>query len=189
MIRSSRADTSGRAFRMFMRATVEKVNDGPQMQEVDVNLFQDEKKEGVERWQNYGFSSVPKGPEGKKYAEAIVAFLGGNRSHGVVLGIDDRRFRPKNLKAGESVQYDDEGKQVLLSRDGIKIRTGDSKKPVDVEVDGNKFTMTKDKIELKVGDNVVKLDSTGFYCNGHKIDHTHKHKDVMPGGGLTGTPE
>lgn len=189
MIRSSRGDAAGRAFRGLTRGTVEKVNDGPKMQEIDVNLLQDEKKQGVERWQNYGFSSVPLGPTAKKYAEALIGFLGGNRSHGVVLGIDDRRHRPKNMKSGESVQYDDQGQQVHLSREGIRIKGGEKQLPVHVDIGDTHAEFTKEQVIIKAGGNTLKLNKDGLFCNDHKIDNTHKHTDVMPGAGRSGPPE
>lgn len=196
MIRSSRADSAGRAFRQFTRATVSKVDDGPKMQEVDVNLLQDEKKQSVERFQNYGFSSVPHGPKGGKHAEAVVAFLGGNRSHATIIAIDDRRYRPKGLKEGESVVYDDQKQKILVGREGIRISGGDPELPLHIDVGGTKFRFTKDSIELTVGDKTFKIDSSGFKFTGGSVEHnehdigrTHKHKDVEPGGGLTGEPQ
>lgn len=189
MIRSTGRDTAGRAFRALARVTLAKIDDAKKVQEVDINIMQDEVKEGVERFQNYGFSSVPMKPQGKKFTEAIVAFLGGNRSHGVVIATDDRRFRPKNLKEGESVQYDDQGQQIHLSRDGIRVKGGDKKLPMHIDIGDVHFEVTKDQVMMKVGDNTVKLNKDGLFSNDHKIDHTHKHKDVMPGGALTGVPE
>lgn len=196
MIRASRSDAAGRAFRAFTRATIAKVNDRPKMQEVDVNLLQDEKKESVERWQNYGFSSVPHGPSSGKHAEALVAFLGGNRSHAAVVAIDDRRHRPKDLRAGESVIYDDQKQRILVGRDGIRISGGDSELPLHIDVGGTKFRFTKDSIEMTVGGKSFKIDGDGFHFtggaldhDGKKIDKTHKHTGVTPGAGLTGVPE
>lgn len=189
MMRSTRSDAAGRAFRSLARVTLAKIDDSKKVQEVDVNVLQDETKEGVERFQNYGFSSVPLKQAGKKVAEAIVAYLGGNRSHAVVIATDDRRYRPKDLKEGESVFYDDQGQQVHMSRDGIRIKGGDKKLPVHIDIGDVHFEVTKDQVMMKVGDNTIKLNSEGFFANDHKIDHTHKHKDVMPGAGLTGVPE
>lgn len=189
MIRSTQRDAAGRAFRALTRVTLSKIDDSKKVQEVDINILQDETKEGVERFQNYGFSSVPLKQKGKQVAEAIVAFLGGNRSHGVVIATDDRRYRPKDLKEGESVIYDHQGQQIHLSNDGIRLKGGDKKLPVHVDVGDVHFEITKEQVMMKVGDNTVKLNKDGLFSNDHKIDHNHKHKDTMPGGGTSGTPE
>lgn len=130
MIRSSWADNAARAFGMFGRGTIEKINDATKLQELDLNLLKDETKTSVERFGEYGFSSVPLGPSKdskgvKKYAAAVVAFLSGNRSHGVILGVDDRRHRPQGLKEGEVALYDDQAQKVHVGRDGITISGGD----------------------------------------------------------------
>lgn len=191
--RYSGGDSARRAFGFFGRGTIDKINDKPQLQELDLSLLKDERKAQVERFQSYGLSSVPLPPTGKgkarKAAEVVVAFLSGNRSHGVIVAQDDRRHRPKNLKEGESVLYDDQKQQVHLTRDGIRIRGGDKQLPVHVDVGGAHFEVTKEQILMKVGDITVKLNSQGFFCNDHKIDHTHKHTEVMPGGGKSGPPE
>lgn len=111
------------------------------MQEVDVNLHAGEKKTKIERFQQYGFTSVPlkesdSGQQGGsggggsggsgggqqqkgKAAEALVAFLGANRSHAVVFMVDDRRHRLKNMKPGESAMYDDQGQRHMIRRGGV----------------------------------------------------------------------
>ena len=47
-------------------------------------------------------------------AEGIAAFIGGQRNHPVVIGIDDRRHRPMGMKPGESFQYDHQGQGTLI---------------------------------------------------------------------------
>ena len=50
-------------------------------------------------------------------------FFGGDRSHGIVFCVADRRFRLKNMKPGEVALYDDLGQKVYLTRDGLVIET------------------------------------------------------------------
>ena len=124
MRRGTTRDAAARAGVMVTRGTIAKANDDPKMQEVDVNGLHDETKTGVERFQNYGFSSVPLPPSMDdkgvmRHAEAIVLSGSGNRSHPIVIGVDDRRHRPKKLKPGESAVYDDQGQSFLVGRDGI----------------------------------------------------------------------
>ena len=95
------------------RAVVKLVNDAAKMQLVQVGLLAGEVKGSVERFQNYGFTSVP-----LPGAEAAVIFPGGNREHGIVIAIDDRRYRLKGLEKGEVALYDDLGKILVFKRDG-----------------------------------------------------------------------
>jgi phage gp45-like len=151
-IRSSPADSTGRAFGGLRRTTIEKINDDPYLQELDLNGLNEEKKTQVERVQEWGFSSVPMGPsddqqgqqqqdgggqaggsasggaggkKAKKYAMAIIGYFAGSRSHGVILGVDDRRHRPRKLKEGESIQYDHQGQKFHLRNTGVEISGGD----------------------------------------------------------------
>jgi phage baseplate assembly protein V len=103
---------------MVSRAVVKIVDDSLKMQSVQIALLADELKDGVERFQQYGLTSHP-----KTGAEGIALFLGGNRDHGIVICVDDRRYRLKDLEAGEVALYDDLGQKVFLSRNGIFVET------------------------------------------------------------------
>ena len=50
-------------------------------------------------------------------------FLGGNRDHGLVIAVDDRRYRLTALAAGEVALYDDLGKTLVLKRNGDIVIT------------------------------------------------------------------
>ncbi|MGD9766587.1 MAG: phage baseplate assembly protein [Pseudolabrys sp.] len=163
-MRSNTADAARRAYVGFSRGVLVKANDDPKMQEGNVRVLANEEHTDIERFQNYGFSSVPLGGSDGKYPEVVIAYLGGNRSHPVILAADDRRHRPKSLKPGESIQYDDLGQKVHLTRDGIVVDAGAAKKPirvlndtVEVKVESDKVTVTvkalkviikKDRIDL-----------------------------------------
>lgn len=148
--RQSGADSASRVQSSLARATITKINDGPKVQELDIEILKDETKTQVERFQEYGFSSVPLSPTGSDKAEAIVAFLGSHRSHAVIVGVDDRRHRPKGLKEGESQMYDDQGQKVHLSREMLHIF---SKKKIVLEIDGGTtLTLEKGKLTLKSAD-------------------------------------
>lgn len=133
-----------RAYHGFARATVNEVDDKPMMQTSSVDMYAQDSTKGVERIQNFGFASVPlprdkidgqqnqtagggytsdkKGPA----AEAIMGFIGGDRSHPVIFAIDDRRHRPRKMKPGESGQYDEQGQGSWIMRDGVYL-TGTKK--------------------------------------------------------------
>lgn len=63
------------------------------------------------RVQQYGYTSNPHAG-----SEGIVLML--DDAHGVVVAVDDRRYRMKGLKNGEVALYDDTGNKVHLQRSG-----------------------------------------------------------------------
>lgn len=95
------------------RAIVRLSNDAGGLQTCQLGLLAHETREGVERLQEYGFTSRP-----HDGAEAVAVFVGGNRDHGLVIAIDDRRYRLRELEQGEVALYDDLGQVVRLRRDG-----------------------------------------------------------------------
>jgi Pectate lyase superfamily protein/Collagen triple helix repeat (20 copies)/Bacteriophage Mu Gp45 spike protein len=148
-MRSTGRDATQRTHGASSRATIRKVDDTHLWPEAHIDLLNSETKEGIEVAQNYGFTSVvlpqddskvppqqapgglalgqqPQGPS----AEAVVSFLGGNRSHGIVHTIGDRRVRLKGLRDGEVAVYDDLGHQLHLTRDGMVTTVPVGKKHV-----------------------------------------------------------
>ena len=99
------------------RAILTLVNDSTKVQSVQITLFADEVKDDVERFQEYGFTSVP-----ITGAEGACVFVGGNRDHGIVVATDDRRFRPTGLKPGEVALYTAEGDTIIM-KNGKLIET------------------------------------------------------------------
>ena len=104
---------------LVARAVVRLVTDSTGLQVVQLEVLDGETREGCERFQSYGFSSVP-----LDGAEAVVLFVGGRRDHGLVVAVDDRRHRKKDLEAGEVAIYHHGGSYILLRDDGsIEIET------------------------------------------------------------------
>lgn len=101
---------------MVSRSVVDLVNDSLQMQGLQLAVLSGEVRDNVERFQEYGFTSVPFGG-----AEAVMVSVGGNHDHGIVIAVDDRRYRLKGLQGGEAAIYDDQGQKVHLTRNGIVI--------------------------------------------------------------------
>ena len=110
---------------MVARVVLTLVNDDKGVQSVQADGLADEVIEDAERFQSYGFTSAP-----HPGAEGVMVFPGGLRSHGLVIGVEDRRYRLKALKAGEVAMYDDLGQSIILTRDGIRIQTA---KSVEIE--------------------------------------------------------
>lgn len=117
---------------MLARAVVQLVDDAKGIQSLQLAALADELIEGAERMQDYGFTSVP-----FPGAEAVVAFPGGLRSHGLVIAVGDRRYRLKGLLPGEVAIYDDLGQQVVLKRDGVRIVS-----PMKIEIETPEVTVT-----------------------------------------------
>ncbi len=103
-----------RVLNSIARAIVESVDDTKKIQIMKLQLFADEVRTDVERIQNYGFTSVPFSD-----AEAAVVFPLGNREHGLIIAVDDRKFRLKGLKNGEVALYTDEGDKIHLKRGNV----------------------------------------------------------------------
>lgn len=111
---------ANRLSNMLARGVVKLIDDSAKMQILQVLVGPDEPREGIERIQNYGFTSVPL--EG---AEAFLAFIGGRRDHGVAICVDDRRYRLTSLESGEVALYDHTGSSVVLKANGdIEITAG-----------------------------------------------------------------
>jgi phage baseplate assembly protein V len=98
---------------MVARCVIELVKDAPKVQEVQIALLADEVRSDVERFQNYGLTSVP-----LPGMEAVALSVGGNRDHMIVVAIGDRLYRLKDLAAGEVALYDHLGNFVHLKANG-----------------------------------------------------------------------
>lgn len=101
---------------MVGRAVVAVVNDALRVQGMQVQVLAGNVRE-AERFQNYGHTSVPHAG-----AEAVVLSVGGSSDHGVVICVDDRRYRLLGLADGEVALYDDLGQRVHLTRAGMVIQ-------------------------------------------------------------------
>ncbi|MBI4209535.1 MAG: phage baseplate assembly protein [Deltaproteobacteria bacterium] len=101
------------------RGIVKEVDDSKKIQLLTLRLLANELHSNVERFQNYGFTSVP-----LKDSEVVAVFPGGNREHGIVIAVEDRRYRLKGLQSGEVALYTDEGDSLVLKRDNqIELKT------------------------------------------------------------------
>jgi phage baseplate assembly protein V len=149
------AAAAGRIFLSIARGTLTRVNDAPKMQTADVRLLNNESLAGAERFQDYGFTSVPLPADDTGTAEVVAVFILGNRSHPIIVRIDDRRYRLKNLQPGESAQYDDQAQQVYISRSGIQILGGPSNLPITVAVGNSSFVIANGMISATIGGNLM----------------------------------
>lgn len=101
---------------MVARGTVSLVNAASKMQSLQLRLLAGESKDDVEHFEPYGLTSHP-----RPGAECVALFLDGDRSHGIVVCVADRRYRVKGLESGEVILHDDQGQSVYLMRSGIRL--------------------------------------------------------------------
>ncbi len=85
---------------MVRRAVISLVNDDNAVQVLQLKFFEGECRNGIERLQEYGFSSVPP-VEG----QVLAACVDGECGHYVVIASDDRRYRPRKKGPGDVIIY------------------------------------------------------------------------------------
>lgn len=110
----------GRRVRLAVaRGIVRLVSDDSGLQLIQASLMANEIRSNMERFQEYGFTSNP-----LPGAQVAVMFVGGNRDHGLIVAVDDKRYRLKGLEGGEVAIYTDEGDKIHLKRGrNIEIET------------------------------------------------------------------
>ena len=178
------ARVANRMRMLIARGIVRVVRDAAGIQIVQVSAMKGETRAELERFQQYGFTSVP-----LPGAEAVVLFVGGDRAHGFVLSIDDRRYRLQPLEDGEVALYTDEGDSIVLRRDSkIEVTSANevtiaaaTKIRIDcaaaLELEGTAITIN--------GTATVVVTSPSVTIQG-KDFLTHQHTGVTPGGGNSG---
>lgn len=165
-IRRALSPLSVRISNLVGRGVIKRVDDAKKVQELQVDLLDGETRDEVESFGQYGLTSSP--PVG---AEAVAIFVGGRRDHALVIGVEDRRYRVKNLPTGEVCLYSQHGQTIVLKTNGdveITPKAGQKLKiATDVEVTG---TLT------------ASVDVVGG--GKHLATHTHS----VPAGSVTSAP-
>lgn len=194
---------------MVARASLNSTNDGGQMQTAQIGVLEDEVRDDAERFQNYGFTSHPLAG-----AEAAVVFPNGDRAHGMILAVDDRRYRLKSLAPGEVAIYTDEGDKVVLKRGRVvEITTETLRVNAATKVELNAPTIEMNGQTLTANMSVSAnlnapqsnasgavsaqgnitsqanvSDTNGTMQEMRDTYNGHTHTGVQPGGGNTGNP-
>lgn len=183
------------------RCVIDAITDSDGLQRVRLSVFADETLNDVERVQQYGLTSNP--PAG---SEGVVLFPFGSRDHGVLIAVDHRTSRKKNLASGEVAIYTDEGDYVLFKRGRIvEITTqtlevnattitlnASTAATINAPVttitgalaagtgsDGGNATIYGDVISTSVGTSLQELKTTY---------NSHTHNEHGTGGGVTDPP-
>ncbi|VVE13073.1 phage baseplate assembly protein V [Pandoraea capi] len=174
------------------RALVAVVRDSGGIQIMQMKLSASEVRDGLPRFAEFGFSSNP--PVG---SDAVVAFLGGDRSKGIVIGTCHQPSRPQNLSPGETILHSQDGKSVYLTAtDGIVVEA--KGQPVVVN-DASDVTWNCSGKFTLVAPGGVEIDAPLVKSSGHMQDnfgsnphtladmrqisntHTHPVKNVQGG--------
>lgn len=167
----------GARVRMLVgRGRIRTGDDAGGVQKQQVQMGGTETGDNRARVAEFGFTSMP--PPG---TDAVVVFLGGDRSAGVIVATNHQESRPRNLKAGETAIYSLDGKIVYLSAAGIRI---DAKgQPVDIS---NASVVTVDATLLRCTGDI----QDNFETNPHTMaemrqifnSHDHDVRNVQSGG-------
>ena len=174
---------------MLVRGTVIMADAARKLQTLQVRLTAGEIKDGAEHFEAYGFTSHPLAE-----AEVLTAFLGGDRSHAVVLVASDRRYRIKELKPGEVAIYTDEGDKVHFKRGRIiEIETATLNIKATESVNFDTPLMNIKAAESVNFDTPLikttgRIESQGDQVAGGISQIEHLHADVQLGDDQSGPP-
>lgn len=115
------------------RAVVQRVSDGKKLQVVQLGVMDGEDLDDCERFQEYGFTSVP-----RRGAEAVLLCPNGDRGHPLVVAVDDRRHRLNDLSTGEVAVYNHTGARVTMKKSGdIEVNPAEDREVFVREPDGS----------------------------------------------------
>lgn len=157
---------------LLSRGVIRLVNSAAKCQLVQIEMLGGELKDDVEHLEPYGYTSCP-----HDGAEHVAVFPDGDKSHGVVLVVADRRYRLKGLEKGEVALYTDEGDRIVLRR-GRRIEV----KTLTLEVEAK----TKARFDTPLLECTGEIsDKTGTMQKMRDQSNDHEH----PGGTPTGKPK
>lgn len=163
-----------RLMNVLTRGVVALANSASKLQTLQMRLTAGEVKDGMEHLEPYGFTSCPHAG-----AEALAGFMGGDRSHGVVIMVSDRRYRIQELEPGEVAIYTDEGDKVHFKRGRvIAVETGTLNITATDSVNFNTPKITQTGQIISQGDQLAAGVS----------QINHPHSGVQAGNGQSGPP-
>lgn len=189
-VRALIAPLARQAAMSIARAVVRLVDDSKGRQTLQAEILEGELRDGVERAQNYGFTSHPLGD-----ADAVIVCAGGQREQAIAIVVDDRRYRI-SLQAGEVAMYDDLGNKIQLLRNMVRVDAVqhlEASAPTTrimsaVTIEGSLNVQGPSTMNGNV--NIVgDVDTTGGLTNnGKNVGSTHMH--INSGGtGIGGPPQ
>ncbi|WP_237882042.1 phage baseplate assembly protein V [Pseudomonas sp. PGPR40] len=159
---------------ILARGLVALGNSASKLQSLQLRLLAGEVKDNVEHLEPYGFTACPL--EG---AEALAGFIGGDRSHAVVIVVADRRFRLQGLKSGEVALYTDEGDFIHFKRGRI----------IDIETVTLNIKATQSvNFDTPLIKTTGRIESDGDQVAGDVSQINHLHNGVKQGTEQSGPP-
>ena len=160
------------------RGTITASKNDDQLRELQVQLQDNYVQDELEHLEPYGFSSEP---HCDKQTDAMVAFLGNQRGHGIVLSVTDRRYRITQMKTGEVCIYDDKKRHVYLKQDGIEIDGANS--PITVKTTNSVTINAAANINLNASAN-INIKATQISLDADNINITAKSNVTIKGSGI-----
>jgi len=127
------ANMKNKIFSIFARGMQKLIDDSAGTQKIQVVVLNGETITDVERMQEYGFSSVPLND-----AETVIGFINGSKEQGLILCVNDRRYRPTGLADGDVIVYDYRGNKITCKDSGIELEC----------VNGNKIEMVSGEVKV-----------------------------------------
>ncbi|SAI74562.1 phage baseplate assembly protein V [Bordetella ansorpii] len=182
----------GRLRLAIARALIGGVDDAGGLQTMQVRIQAGVVRDRVERFQQYGLTSVPYDD-----AESVALSVGGSTNHVIVISVDDRRYRLRGLSEGEVALYDDLGQVVHLTRGGIIIRgagwpvTVTDTPLIDLDADVRVRGGISVENQTGVGNNIagpVNFTGDSVKHQGVDIGMNHEHDGVQAGDAVSGGP-
>jgi phage gp45-like len=166
-------DVAVQSKNQMLRGTIESTDDSTGLQQHTVNGLYGEKFEKMQRWEQFGLSSMP--PAG---ADCLIACMNGNRDSAQMIAAKSSGVRPQNSPAGSTTLYDNGGTTIQLDGSGN----------ITITCSGNITFKTGGDMIAEVGGSIT-LTSGGLLThNGKNVGSTHVHEDVVKGPDKTGVP-
>lgn len=109
------------------------IDDTKKIQKCQISLMDNETHSNVDRYQEYGFSSVP-----LPGAQAVAVSIAGSRDNSIIIATEDGRYRPLNLNPGEVTIYNQFGDKIVIKQNRtIEITAPNIKLIGNVRIEGN----------------------------------------------------
>lgn len=174
--------------RVCLGAIIRRVDDGGDLQRMQVESIGHSVYDNVEKFEQFGFTSNP--PLG---LDAIIIERCGKH---IIVAIGDRKYRIKNLESGDTAIYDAHNQTIILNKDGITVTDTQNNTVVmnsdginTTDTNGNNVKMNGSGINLTdINGNNITMSSAGVNINGVLITQSGvmtTPSTVTTGGAIT----
>lgn len=152
--------------RVCLGAIIRRVDDGGDLQRMQVESIGHSVYDNVEKFEQFGFTSNP--PLG---LDAIIVERCGKH---IIVAIGDRKYRIKNLGSGDTAIYDAHNQTIILNKNGIAVTDTQNNKVVmnssginTTDTNGNNVKMNSAGINLTdINGNNITMSAAGINING-----------------------